>query len=160
MDTLETKEGETERPLPKAIPISMMNIIRLQGQLQLEPSGGASPSAAIDPNSADQSELKEFLKKLQGFLAESGQKTILISDKAKKAEGEPYFELRLQERGLQLIQANASSKLETNYFFETGKLSIGNSAGDSGQDLEKFANKIKMVSTWMAENKADTVGES
>ncbi len=142
--------------LPKPIPINQMTIMRLQGQLQLS----ATPKEihGLDPNSQEQQQVKAALAKLRSFLQDSGHGSILVTNKGKGENIESYTELWIAERQLKLVQVNAANKLETTYFFETQKLSVGNSVGDIGHDLEKFANKISKIADWMAENKMDVIG--
>ena len=142
--------------LPKPIPINQMTLMRLQGQLQL--SGTPKEVQTGEAQAKAQAAIKVALEKVRSFLQESGHSTILVTNKGKSEDPESYTELRIEERQLTLRQVSASNKLETTYFFETQKLSVGNSMGDIGHDLEKFATKINKISDWMAEKKVDVIG--
>jgi len=134
-----------------------MTLLRLQGQLQLSATESAPP---IDPYSSEQRQLQSALDKVRSFLKESGHPVIMITNKGKDSRTPNYVELCIEERSLTLTQANDASKLTSTYYFETQKLRVGNSPGNMGQDLEKFASKISKIADLMGENKIDVIGKN
>ena len=142
--------------LPKAIPINMMQLQRLQGSLQLISSiNPTMPSPGINSEES----IKAALLNVKSMLKESGKQTILITNRGKILDDLPYFELTIKNSGFELIQANLSQKLKTEYSFETGTLLFGGRHSESRLDLEKFANYIKKIAIWMGEGKVDVTGE-
>lgn len=145
--------------LPKPIPINQMTLLRLQGQLQLSTTPKVDSATRTELNVSEQQQVQDALSKVRSFLSESGHPVIIITNKDKDPANSSYVELCIEERSLTLTQANDASKLSTTYYFETQKLRVGNSPGNMGQDLEKFANKISKISDWMAEKKMDVIGK-
>lgn len=146
------KEPQYEKELPKAIPIDQLQIFRLQGKLQLQPS--TQPTSSL----SEEDQIKQALSSLQSVLKESGQKVLVVTNKEKTSDPSQYFELALDAQILKLTQWNQLSKFETRYTFETLALTVNDNLVNSSEDLEKFANKIKSISTCMAEKKADVLG--
>ncbi len=138
--------------LPKPIPINQMTLMRLQGQLQL-----SSTPSTPNPTLKD-GDIQAALEKVRSFLQESGHRVVVVTTQGKGEDPNVYTELRIDERQLTLRQVSAANRLETTYFFETQKLSVGNSPGDIAHDLEKFATKITKISEWIAEKKVDVIG--
>jgi hypothetical protein len=141
---------ETEVVLPKAIPINMLQIVRLQGALQLN----AVPSVATHSASQMDDAVKASFLEVRKFLEDTHQKALLVTDKGKTDHADDYFELHIRSDGLRLLQRHVSSKVETCYCFETGELTITGREGVSPQDLGEFALRVKRISTMISENKA------
>jgi hypothetical protein len=142
--------------LPKAIPIDMMQLKRLQGSLQLTPSVTTTPESG---NAESNDATKTALLNIKEILKESGKQQILVTDKDKFPDTDSYSELTIQHSGIKLVQANSSNKVETTYSFETSELKVGGLPGNSGEDLDKFARSIKKIATLINENKVDVIGK-
>lgn len=147
-------EPESDKPLPKAVSIDQLQIFRLQGRLQLQPE--SRPTSAV----SKEDQIKHALSVLQSVLKESGQKVLVVTNKAKTSDAAQYFELVLTSQALKLCQWNQMTKFETQYGFDTLKLVVNNKETSVPEDLEKFANKIRAISTSIEEKKADVIGRA
>jgi len=139
-----------EQTLPKAIPIDMLQIVRLQGALQL----AATPVAASGNIAPNDDALKSAFLEVRTFLENTHKNALLVTDKGKTDNPEDYFELHIQSDCLRLFQMHVSTKVETCYRFDTGTLTITGREGVSVDDLGAFALRVKRISTMIAENKA------